>query len=318
MLVALAILLVFIATFLAASIAVMISALVLRQRVLEQATAGEVDSLDQPLLLREESLSTISVWHELLTQFNFVTRLKKAMTEAGLRWSVGRVTATMLLTGALAWAVIDSIDWTPPGAGLAAGIGGAMLPYMYINYQRARRFGRIEEQFPDALDSLSRAMRAGHPFSSGMEMLAYESPAPLCHEMRKAYDEWKLGGPWNQALDNLSRRVPLLEVRLFTAAVLLQSKTGGKLNEVLERLADTIRDSIALRGDVRAISAHGRLTGTILTVMPIGIAAVMATTSSGYLSILIKNPLGPYLIAASVLCLVLGHFVIRQIVKIRI
>ena len=136
-------------------------------------------------------------------------------------------------------------------------------------------------------------------------------------EIRHACDERRLGLGWNQALDTLARRVPILELRLFTAAVILQSRSGGKLSEVLEKLADTIRDSASLRGDVRAISANGRMTGTVLTILPIAIAAIMFVTSPEYIATLFAYPQGKYLLMASSGCLVFGHFVIRRIVIIK-
>ena len=149
-------------------------------------------------------------------------------------------------------------------------------------------------------------------------MLAIEAPQPIAGEFRRTVEEYKLGVSWNRALSGLAERIPMLEVRLFVAAVLLQTRTGGKLTEVLERLADTIRDSISLRGDVKAISAHGRLTGTILTVLPLGIAATMYYSSPGYLDVLTNHPMGPTLIEAALICLLLGHFTIKRIVTIKI
>ena len=140
---------------------------------------------------------------------------------------------------------------------------------------------------------------------------------PLALEIRKACDEWQLGLAWNESLENLARRVPLIEIRLFVAAVLLQSRFGGKLNEILEELAKSIRDSVALRADVRATSAQGRMTGTVLTILPIAIAAIMCVTSPSYIGVLLQHPQGKYLIAGAVACLVLGHFSIQRIVNIK-
>ena len=123
---------------------------------------------------------------------------------------------------------------------------------------------------------------------------------------------------WNEALENFARRMPLLEVRLFVAAVVLQSRFGGKLNEILEELAKAIRDAIALRGDVQAISAQGRLTGMILTILPIGIAGVMFVASPAYISVLFNHPYGKYLIAGALVCLALGHLVIQRIVNVKV
>jgi tight adherence protein B len=136
--------------------------------------------------------------------------------------------------------------------------------------------------------------------------------------MRKACSEWKLGLGWNDCLENLARRLPLLEVRLFAAAVSLQSRFGGRLNEILEELAKTTRDSVALRGDVRAISAQGRISGMVLTILPIALTGIMLVTSPAYIGVLFQHPSGKYLVAGALVCLVLGHLSIRRIVDIKV
>ena len=318
--IALAICLVFLATFTAAAIAVVVASFIMGRRDAASPSsrlAGGIAEEQAPLLIREESLSTISLWRELLTRIDFIGILKTRISEAGLRWSIGRTTATMLLGGALGAALAFQFDWMPPGSSLFLAIAGALPPYLYILNRRTARFRKFEDQFPDALDSLARAMRAGHPFAGGMELLASECPSPLGSEFRRTCDEWRLGRSWNQTLDHLSRRVPILELRLFTAAVILQSRSGGKLTEVLEKLADTLRDSASLRGDVRAISANGRMTGIVLTILPIVIAAIMFVTSPEYIGTLTAYPQGKYLLMGSAVCLVIGHFVIRKIVNIK-
>ena len=318
--VALAIFLIFLATFTAAAIAVVIASLVMGRRAAVASASGldsGIGDNEVPLLIREEALSTISPWHLLLTHIDFIGILKTRIGEAGLRWSIGRTTASMLLGGAVGAALAFGFDWMPPGSSILLAAAGATPPYLYIMNRRASRFRKFEDQFPDALDSLARAMRAGHTFAGGMDLLANECPAPLGLEMRRSCDEWRLGLDWNRALDNLARRVPILELRLFTAAVILQSRSGGRLSEVLEKLAETIRDSASLRGDVRAISANGRMTGTVLTILPIAIAGIMFVTSPEYISTLIVYPQGKYLLMASAVCLVFGHFVIRRIVNIK-
>jgi tight adherence protein B len=136
--------------------------------------------------------------------------------------------------------------------------------------------------------------------------------------MRIAADERRLGRSWDDALRNLSRRVPLLNVRLFAAAVLLQTRTGGKLSEVLGQLAETMRESASLRGEVRAIAAHGRLTGIVLTILPIGIALMMTWVNPEYMLVLLNYEYGRHLIASAVICLVLAHIIIQRIVDIRL
>jgi tight adherence protein B len=270
-----------------------------------------------PLLLRQQQLSSISVWHELLARFDFIEILKLRIAEAGLKWSVGRTTLVMLLLGSVGAVILFTLDWTPLVSVPLAAAAGIIIPFLFILHKRTARFQKIEEQFPDALDSLSQSMRAGHPFSAGMEMLAGESPEPLAQEMRKAFDEWKLGLAWTEVLENLTRRMPLLEMRLFAAAVALQSRFGGRLTEVLEELAKSIRDSAALRGEVRALSAQGRMSGTVLTILPIAIFFIMCVTSPTYIGVLLWHPYGKGLIAGALFCVALGHLAMRRIVNVK-
>jgi tight adherence protein B len=194
---------------------------------------------------------------------------------------------------------------------------GGSIPYWIIRKRRAQRISKMESQFPDTLDSLARAMRAGHALSGAIAMLAVEAPAPLCFEFRKIADEQRLGLDWSQVLANFSERLPILEVRLFVAAVMVQVRTGGKLTEVLERLSETIRESAALRGEVRSLSAQGRLTGAILTALPIFIALAMMYTNPAYIGLLFADPRGKYLVWCAGACLIAGHFVISRIVDIK-
>ena len=231
---------------------------------------------------------------------------------------MGRVTLLMLLASSVALGFAMQFEWIPGWADLLIAVAVGALPYLYILRCRAKRFRQFEENFPDALDSLARSLRAGHPFPAAMEIVAEECEQPVAAEMHQTAMEGNLGTSWEQALNNLAERMPLLEVSMFASAVQLQNRTGGRLNEVLGKLAENMRESVALKGEVRALAAHGKLTGAVLTVLPIAIAAVMAVVNPSYLTILIYHPYGKYLIAAAVACLVLAHFVIRRIVDIKI
>jgi tight adherence protein B len=193
-----------------------------------------------------------------------------------------------------------------------------LTPYFYILRTRSRRFTQFEHLFPEALDSLCRALRAGHPFSAGMELLALEATEPVASEMRRTLDEWKLGNTWNSALDSLAQRMPLVDVGVFVAAVKLHVKTGGRLGEVLGKLAESMRENNALQGEVRALAAHGRMTGLVLTFLPIAIALMMFYVNPAQMAILVQHPTGRILIGVAIACLVAAHFVIRKIVDIRL
>lgn len=286
----------------------------------QEAPDGITFEPESPLLLKntEDELSTISIWANVLARFDFVEGMRTRIAQAGLNWSVGRVTAFMLLNGAVAWALFRDLESAPGWAVALIALGASFLPYGYVLRRRSRRMLRIEEQFPDALDSLARALRAGHPFSAGLQLLAQETPEPLAGEMRKTSAEVHLGRSWDVALDNLARRLPLPEMSLFAAAIQLHGRTGGKLGEVLGNLAETMRESVSLRGEVRALAAHGRLSGGVLTVLPIGIAIILTFVNPSYLGSLFGHPLGKHLVAGAIGCMVLAHFIIRKIVDIKL
>jgi len=245
-----------------------------------------------------------------------VEGVRTRVAEAELSWSVGRLTALMLLIGAFSMALLSG--WMPFGPALLLACGAASLPYVYVLRRRTKRFEDFTRQFPDALDFLGRSLRAGHPLPVCLELLSQEESAPMSTEMRKTADERKLGLPLDQALDNLAKRVPLLNVRIFVAAVKLQSRTGGKLSDVLAAMSETMRESISVEGEVKALAAHGRVTGAVLTVLPILIAVLMTAVNPGYLNILFENETGKNLVIACAIGLVAAHFVIRKIVNVRL
>jgi tight adherence protein B len=313
----------FVLIFLLATITVGIAWMAFIRKASEasQAARGE-ESPETPLadeasgLFRDERLSSLNFWDNLLARFDFVEILKLRITQAELDWSVGRITLLMLLAGTISALLFSKL--LPLWAALAGGIAVAFIPYGYILHMRDRRFRKFKEIFPDVLDSLARALRAGYPLSASFDLVANEVAEPVATEMKKVSAEANLGIGWQRALENLGKRVPILEVNLFAAAVVLHSRTGGKLSEVIAGVAETMRESLALQGEVRALSAHGKLTGLILTILPIGIATMMLMVSPGYMLILYNYPVGKTLIGAAIACLVAAHFVIRKLVDIKI
>ena len=312
----------FVFIFLLATITVAIAWMAFLKRQAEETEAGgTVTELANPLeedseLFRTERLSTLSFWDSLLARFDFVEILKTRLAQAELDWSVGRVTLGMLLAGTIAFLLFWEI--VPLWAALLIAGAVALAPYGYILRKRGKRFDRFREGFPDVLDSLARALRAGYPLAAAMDTVVAEATPVVAVEFRKTSAEANLGMGWTRALENLGRRLPLLEVNLFAAAVQLHSRTGGKLSEVMASLAENMRETQSLRGEVRALAAHGKLTGAILTVLPIGIAGMMMFVSPDYMLILYHHPWGKNLIAAAIGCLVLAHLVISKIVDIEV
>jgi tight adherence protein B len=308
----------FVLTFLLASIVVAISWMAFLKNRAEESEAelGELGADEARPLIRTERLSTINFWDNVLARFDFMEILKTRIAQADLEWSVGRVTIAMALAGAIVFLIIYRFLGFWPA--LAGAVLASIAPYGYILHLRNKRFRKFSENFPDVLDSLSRALRAGYPLSASMDMIAAETIAPVSTEMRKTSAEANLGVGWNRALENLGQRVPLLEVNLFISAVELHSRTGGKLSDVMSGLAENMRESIALQGEIRSLAAYGKLTGLILTILPVVIALMMMYVSPGYMEVLYNHPYGKNLITAAVVFLILAHFAIRRIVDIKV
>jgi tight adherence protein B len=256
----------------------------------------------------------------LLQRSELPGRLQVMLQQAGLQWSSSHLVVAIVL-GAVAG---GTLGWwlQPLGFALASSLllafllGG--LPFFYVRLKRAQRLWAFEEQLPEALDFLARSMRAGHAFSISLEMLGSESPDPIGQEFRALFAEQNLGAPIEVALENFAKRVPLLDVRLFISSVLLQRQTGGNLSEVLSRLAYLIRERFRLKGQVKAASAHGRLTSRVLTALPIVMIFALQVVAPGYLGTMAKDPDGKWMIAGAIVAQVVGYLIMRRIVNIKV
>ena len=255
----------------------------------------------------------------LLKKYNLLPRLGQLLEQAGLKWNPVRVIHTCLALFIIAF----FIAWTfLPGQyrsyALLAGILSAFLPVLYILRVRRSRMRKFEEQFPDSLEFVARSMRAGHAFAVSLEMIHREFQEPLAGEFKRTFEEHNLGLPLDVALQKLAKRVPSLDVHFFVSAVLLQKRTGGNLAEILDKLAYIIRERFKLRGRIRAISAHGRMTGTALTLIPVAVAVLMFLVNPDYVKFFFTDHIGNIMLAAAVLLQVIGYMIIKQIVKIEI
>lgn len=285
------------------------------------AAGGDATQIETKVLIEQERLSGAAVAiTKFLGQFNFARKLEANIQQAGMTMSVYSlllIMAVLVIPGALIGSKLNFMMYPGPSAIAGAAICG-WLPYVYVLHARKKRMGAFEEQFPEALDFLARAMRAGHAFSISLEMLSEESPQPLAQEFRKVFNEANLGLPIETALQNLAARVPLLDVSFFVSAVLLQRETGGNLAEILNKLALVIRERFKLKGQVRAASAHGRITGSILTLMPVALMFGLLIVAPGYLQGMAKDPDGRIMIAVCIVCMAIGHFLVKKIVNIKV
>jgi len=199
---------------------------------------------------------------------------------------------------------------------LAVGALSAMAPTAVLRFKRTRRLLKFEEQFPEALDLLSRALKAGHAFTTGLGMIAEEMPAPLGPEFQLLHDQQNFGMPLPDALKEFARRIPLLDARFFVTAVLIQREAGGNLAEILDNIATVIRDRFRVKRQIRVISAHGRLTGGVLVAVPPTLGAVLFFINPNHWATLLGSPLGLQLIGAAVVLQVTGTLIIRKLIRI--
>ena len=205
-----------------------------------------------------------------------------------------------------------------PFAPLAAGFLGAAAPFGWLRHRRTTRLKRFEEQFPEALDLLSRAIRAGHAFQTAMGMVADELPQPVGPEFRKTFDEQNFGLPLREALAQLAERVPLLDVRFFVTAVLIQRDTGGNLSEILDNLAHVVRERFKILRQVRVHTAHGRFTGYVLLALPAALGIVLSFINPEHMGLLFHEPLGQRLLMAAMVLQTIGFLWIRKVIKIEV
>ena len=284
-----------------------------------QSAVGDPHRVETKVLL-EADKDPIAALTKLLARLNIGKVMEKRIQQAGLTMSVSGLLLMMMalaVIGALVGMRVNVLLYRGASSAALAFVG-AMIPYVYVNRARTKRMNAFEQQFPEALDFLARAMRAGHAFSIALEMLSEESPQPLAGEFRKAFNETSLGLPVETALYNMVERMPLLDLKFFVSAVLLQRETGGNLAEILQNLGHVIRERFKLKGQVRAASAHGRLTGTVLTMMPIVTMFGLLAVSPTYLQGMAADSDGRLMIACVIVFVIIGHFIIRKIVNIKV
>jgi len=278
---------------------------------------GDMDMGVTSVLLENEQKQG---FENLLERTGLVGGVQNLLQQAGLAWPASHL--ILAVSGGAFAGALAGVYLQPLGFQFISAIGFAMLlgglPIMYVQFKRNKRMAAFEEQLPEALDFLARSMRAGHAFSIGLEMLGTESPDPMGQEFRALFAEQNLGAPLEVALRNFARRVPILDVQLFISSVLLQRQTGGNLGEVLTRLAFLIRERFRLRGQVKAASAHGRMTSVVLTLLPIVMIFALQFVAPGYLQSLAEDPDGKWMIVGAIIAQIMGYYIMRKITNIKV
>jgi tight adherence protein B len=267
-------------------------------------------------LLREQARRAGGL-EPILAQFPQLHDVQKLMRQGGTTWSL---TTFFLLTIGLGAGFglatfLASRLWA---AGILAAVFGATLPYLTVKRRSEKRLRLFEEQLPEAIDLIGRAIRAGHPLSAGLKMVSDESRDPVKVEFRQLFEEQRFGLPFEDSMYGLADRVPIVDVRILITAILIQREVGGNLAEVLDNLSSVIRERFKIRRQLRVITAQGRLSGYILAVLPIAVGFAIFLINRPYVMILFRHPVGKLLAVTAVVLQILGYLWIRKIVDIEI
>src|SRR5882762_4572422 len=263
----------------------------LRDRLASVQKAAERKPSEELALLRDEMLSEIPALDSLLRRSGRIANLQTLLSQADLKIRAGTILMLCVLSGVGLALVVLILSPFPQFAWLGM-IIGALLPYSYASFRRTRRFQKFEELFPEAIDTLARAVRAGHAFTTALELISNEISEPIASEFRKLFEEQKFGLPVRDALINLTQRVPLVDIKFFVTAVMLQRETGGNLAEILDNLSYVIRERFKIMRQVRVYTAQGRLTMVLLMLLPPVIVMVMLVMSPNFIRPLFTDPLG--------------------------
>ena len=285
--------------------------------VRQRLTRPKVTKAARVALVKEiERLSSVPALHNLLVHRQDIVRpVRKLIEQAAARTTVGIVLLSSVLLAAIGFLAgqwLLRFAWV----GLIVAVLAGCIPMEMLVWMRDRRTAKFEELFPEAIDLLSRALRAGHAFTTALGMVAEELPQPIAGEFRLLYDRQNYGLPLPEALRDFAERIPLLDARFFVTAVLTQRESGGNLSEVLDNLASVIRDRFTLKREVKVKSAHGKATGWILAAMPPALAAIFMVTSPDYLGELVGDPAGVRMLIIGIGLQIIGMLVIRRLVRI--
>lgn len=273
---------------------------------------------DQAVDIRKEELFSAVPWiNRWMLKIELAPRLRSLIYQADLKWTAG----SLLLMSAVCCLIPGYLLYLRTGAGIFSLLIGLLLggaPFFYVVQKRKQRFNKFEQELPEALDLIVSALRAGHSLVSALGLVANESPKPIGGEFRICYDEQNYGLELRTALDNLVTRIPLQDLRIVVAAILIQKESGGNLAEVLDKVAYVTRERFRLRRQVRVHTAQGRLTGWILSFLPLVLGVGLYLISPDNMSLLWKRPVGLKLLYTAASMTVVGSLIIRKIVNMEV
>jgi tight adherence protein B len=275
------------------------------------SVAGEAASV-----VRQDEVGPLPAIQKLLAKTGAGVSLSKLIEQSGVNATPG---AVLVISGGLAvLGLLAVLLFAPVTSAAPAGLLLGALPVLFLMHKRSARIKKFEEQFPEALDLLSRALRAGHAFQTSLGMVADELAEPVGVEFKKTFDQQNFGLPLKDCLFELAERMPLLDVRFFATAVTIQRETGGNLAEILDNLAYVVRERFKILRQVRVHTAHGRFTGYVLLALPAVLGIALAYLSPDHMNTLFTEPMGKMMLLAAGVMQTVGYFWIRQVIKIEV
>jgi tight adherence protein B len=283
---------------------------------LQEISAGWNDAATTSLL-KQRLLSNSPPLQKLLMQFPRIHQLDRLLMQSGMSLMVTQFLSYSIMAGLGAMALAALLGQVFPVMLLCAA-GGSFIPYFFVVRAKTKRLITIEQQLPETIDLMSRALKAGHAFPGALQMAATEGAEPTASEFRMVFDEVNFGVPMHHALMSLATRVPINDLRYFVIAVLIQRESGGNLAELLDKISELIRARLTLLGKIRVLSAEGRLSAWILSCLPFAVALVINLVNPGFLEVLWTDPLGIKIATTALVMMLIGIYVMSRIIKIRV
>ncbi len=272
---------------------------------------------DVPEFLKKEVLSEVPLLNRLLSRVDIAATFDRRLRQADMKMPVGTfllLSLVLFVVGILAGRILH---W-PTILSIVVGIALLTIPNIIVDIKRRRRLKRFMNHFPEALEMFARSLRAGHSFTGAIQLVAQEMPDPIGPEFSKVFEEQNLGIPLRQALIGMTDRVDILDVKFFVTAILIQRETGGNLAEIIDKIAYVIRERFRVQGQLKVFTAQARISGTILALLPVGMAVLLGILNPDYMKPLWIERAGKIMIAVAVTMQILGFIVIRKIIRIKI
>lgn len=294
-------------------------AVVLERRRLDERLreVGQTIGITDATVIKQIQEGTLPGVDKFISRTSAGPKLGRLIEQSGTKTTASAIVVFSLVSAMLVWLIVGMAVHAPLVGPLSFAFG-LSLPFFWLIRRRTVRLRQFEEQFPEALDMLSRAMRAGHAFQTALGTAGEEVPPPVGEELKKVFDQQNFGLPLNDALKELTERIPLVDVKFFVTAIAIQRESGGNLAEILDNLAHVVRERFKVQRQVRTHTAHGRFTGFVLLALPAGLAVALSFIAPEQMDLLFKEPLGRMMIGGAIVMQTVGFFWIRQVIKIEV